>query len=272
MRSAPLFINVMEKGGPSLPPSDHDDLTVQGPSWIGYVSRKMPAAAGAATLGRSVIGEDWLQTQPILLVSDVDSTIIEEEVIDELARLAGVGPAVARITDMAMEGKLDFEQSLRRRVAELAGLPTEAFLEVYSRITVRPGVRELFKWVQAGGGKVALVSGGFVPIVSLLARDLGIDYFEAVNLEEDDGHITGRVLDPVVTAERKKEFLESLRSELGLRTVALGDGANDIPMLREADLGISVCAKETTRAATTNHLDVPRLDVVVGLTGSSLSI
>ena len=242
---------------------------VAGESWWGTFNDPSPDRVPFAT---SVISTDWMFPAPTLLVSDVDSTLIDEEVIDQLADLAGVGSQVAEITERAMQGELDFEQSLIARVQQLAGLPFEAFAEVFSGLHIRSGAQTLIDWVHATGGKVAVVSGGFVPIVDMLAQRLQIDYSLANDLEVVDGKLTGRVRGAVVTSEGKLAFLRALEQKTGFRSVALGDGANDIPMMQGAGMGIAVCAKPRAREAVPNHLDLPLWDAVIGLMGHNATI
>ncbi len=258
---APLVVTVYDQGGSPLPPD------VVGPAWRGYFAQQaLPGGVGQCLLpeGKPVAG-------PILLVSDVDSTVIKEEVIDLLAAHAGTGDRVSRITERAMAGELDFAQSLRARVAELEGLPETAFEAVAQQVTVRPGTRELFAWVHAGGGAVAVVSGGFSPVVESLAAKLGIDHQLAIDLECKSGVLTGRVNGPIVTEKSKRDFVTQLRERYGFTTVVLGDGANDLLMLREADIGIGVHAKPLVRQEIPNYLDTEGLDPVVGLLGHSLT-
>ena len=183
---------------------------------------------------------------------DVDSTLIDEEVIDELGDAAGCGERIARVTEQAMRGELDFREALRARVALLEGLPVSVFDEVYRRIHFTNGAHELIDTLHAHGWKVGVVSGGFHEVVDLLADDAHIDYRLANRLETRDGVLTGKVLGDIVTKHVKLDSLHAWASELGLpmsQTVAMGDGANDIPLSREAGLGIAFCAKPTTRDA-----------------------
>lgn len=213
--------------------------------------------------------EKKLSSAPVAVVSDVDSTLIEEEVIDQLAELAGVGAQVAEITDSAMRGELDFAQSLTQRVALLKGLRVEALEEVAQSLHVRPGAQKLIDWVHQHGGVFTVVSGGFTPVVASLARSLGIDQYKANDFEIHDGILTGRVAGDIVTAQTKEQFLTSIRGDLGAPVIALGDGANDIPMLRAADLGIAILAKPAVKQAIGSYLDWDHLDAVIGLAGFS---
>lgn len=210
-----------------------------------------------------------LSSAPVAVVSDVDSTLIEEEVIDQLAELAGVGLQVAEITDSAMRGSLDFSQSLTQRVALLKGLRVEALKEVAQSLHVRPGAQMLIDWVHQQGGIFTVVSGGFTPVVAALANSLGIDHYKANDFEIHNGILTGRVAGDIVTAETKEQFLASIRKDRGRPIIALGDGANDIPMLRAADLGIAVLAKPAVKQAIGSYLDWDHLDAVIGLAGFS---
>ncbi|RIX27956.1 phosphoserine phosphatase SerB [Amnibacterium setariae] len=185
----------------------------------------------------------------LLVVLDVDSTLIGEEVVDLLADAAGVGDEVASITAAAMRGELDFAGSLTRRVALLEGLPEQVLDEVRGRITVTDGVPELVAAVHAGGGAIGAVSGGFRQVLDPLAAELGLDRRHANDLEVVDGRLTGRVLGRIVDAEVKRERLLAWAAELGAtRTVAVGDGANDLLMMSAAGLSVGFDAKPAVRA------------------------
>lgn len=181
-----------------------------------------------------------------LLVMDVDSTFINEEVIDLIAVHAEVGDQVADITERAMAGELDFAASLAERVALLAGLPVTVLDEVRAQISLTTGARELVAAVQSGGGTVALVSGGFTPIIAPVAAKLGITEVYANGLEIEDekltGRTSGRVIDPGAKAEIFADLVQSYDCDPA-RTVAIGDGANDIGMIGAAGLGVAFCAK-----------------------------
>lgn len=181
-----------------------------------------------------------------LLVMDVDSTLILEEGIDLLGEEAGVGEQVAAITERAMRGELDFKEALAERVALLKGLPVSVFDRILNKIHFTPGAEKLVAELHRRGYKVAVVSGGFHETVDVLAERLGFDYVKANHLEVEEGILTGRVLGDVVTKETKKACLEQWAAENGLdlsQTIAVGDGANDLPMIHTAGLGIAFCAK-----------------------------
>lgn len=200
-----------------------------------------------------------------LVVTDVDSTLIGQEVIEEIAHYAGTRDKVARITERAMNGELDFAASLRERVATLAGVPEQVFSDVSRVITVTTGARELIDAVHANGGVFGIVSGGFEEVVAPLAASLGIDHYCANRLEVKDGVLTGRVLGTIVTADTKVKMLHTWATEHNVpldRTVAIGDGANDIPMMHAAGMGVAFCAKPAVCEQIDNHLTIPRLDVM----------
>ncbi len=182
-----------------------------------------------------------------VLLADMDSTMIEQECIDELAAHAGVGEQVADITARAMNGELDFAGALDERVALLRGLPVEVVDTVLAeRITPRPGGPELLATMAAAGGYAALVSGGFTLFTRVIAERLGFDEHRANTLEVAEGRLTGRVVLPVVGQEAKLRALEEISGRLGLGrddVVAVGDGANDLPMLQAAGLGVALHAK-----------------------------
>lgn len=185
-----------------------------------------------------------------LLVMDVDSTLVQEEVIDLLGEEAGVGEQVAAITERAMRGELDFKEALAERVATLKGLSENIFDKVYARIHFNKGAKELVDELHARGYKVGLVSGGFHETVDRLAAEANVDYVMANHLETASGILTGRTYGDIVTKEVKVQKLRDWAAENGLTladTVAMGDGANDLPMIHEAGIGIAFCAKPVVR-------------------------
>ena len=193
-----------------------------------------------------------------LCVMDVDGTLILEEVIDLLGREAGCEEEISRLTSQAMRGELNFETSLRERVALLKGLPISAFEKVFNSIHLSPNAQEFISILQKNGILVGLVSGGFTPIVERLAKSLGITYFSANQLEVKEGFLTGKLVGAIISPEVKQATLEKWRKEFKLpkeRTVAIGDGANDLLMLKSAGLGIAFCAKEVLKKEIPNHVD-----------------
>ena len=193
-----------------------------------------------------------------LCVMDVDGTLILEEVIDLLGREAGCEEEISRLTSQAMRGELNFETSLRERVALLKGLPDSVFEKVFNSIHLSPNAQEFVSILQENGILVGLVSGGFTPIVERLAKSLGITYFSANQLEVKEGFLTGKLVGAIISPEVKQATLEKWRKEFKLpkeRTVAIGDGANDLLMLKSAGLGIAFCAKEVLKKEIPNHVD-----------------
>ena len=193
-----------------------------------------------------------------LCVMDVDGTLILEEVIDLLGREAGCEEEISQITSQAMQGELNFETSLRERVALLKGLPVSVFEKVFNSIHLTPNAQEFISILQKNGILVGLVSGGFSPIVERLAKSLGITHFSANKLEIKDGLLTGKLVGAIISPEVKQATLEKWRKELKLpkeRTVAIGDGANDLLMLKTAGLGIAFCAKEVLKKEIPHHVD-----------------
>ncbi|WP_267247722.1 phosphoserine phosphatase SerB [Streptococcus sp. Marseille-Q5986] len=193
-----------------------------------------------------------------LCVMDVDGTLILEEVIDLLGRETGREEEISLITSRAMRGELDFESSLRDRVSLLEGLPISVFEKVFNSIHLTPNAQEFISILQKKGILVGLVSGGFTPIVERLAKSLSITYFSANQLEVKDGLLTGKLVGEIVTAQEKQATLEKWRKDLKLpkeRTIAIGDGANDLLMLKTAGHGIAFCAKEVVKSETACHVD-----------------
>lgn len=205
-----------------------------------------------------------------MVVMDVDSTLIENEVINLLADEAGVGEEVAAITTAAMRGDIDFEASLRRRVALLKGLDEEALERARSRITVTPGARTFIRTLKRMGMKTAIVSAGFTRFANRLAADLGIDYSLSNTLEIVDGRLTGDIAGELVDGPRKAAFLKEIAAGEGVSTaqvVAVGDGANDIDMLSVAGLGIAFNAKPVVEERADTSVSVPYLDAILFLMG-----
>jgi phosphoserine phosphatase len=205
-----------------------------------------------------------------LVVMDVDSTLIQDEVIDLLAARAGVLDEVSAITDRAMSGDIDFAESLRQRVSLLAGLPAEVLAETSQRIRLTPGARTLCRTLHRLGFRVCLVSGGFGEVITPIAEQLEVDGLRANALEIVDGRLTGRVVGDIVDREGKREALEGFAQEFGIplaRTIAIGDGANDLDMLEAAGLGIAFNAKPIVRAAADTSVNAPYLDSVLFLLG-----
>ncbi|GGL36712.1 phosphoserine phosphatase SerB [Planomonospora parontospora] len=207
-----------------------------------------------------------------LIVMDVDSTLIQAEVIELLAAHAGCLDEVARVTEEAMRGELDFAESLRRRVALLEGLPEEIFEKVRKEIVLTPGARTLVRTLKRLDYRFAIVSGGFTQLTDGLVRDLGIDYSAANTLEVVDGVLTGRVIGEIVDRAGKARALERFAREAGIplsQTVAIGDGANDLDMIATAGLGIAFNAKPVVRQAADAAVSVPYLDSILYLLGIS---
>ncbi|RSX54751.1 phosphoserine phosphatase [Bifidobacterium dolichotidis] len=196
--------------------------------------------------------------QPGLLVMDVDSTLINEEVIDELGTAAGVGQRIAEVTAKAMNGELDFAQALAERVALLKGLPVSIFDQVHQSVHFTNGALELIQTLHEHGWKVGVVSGGFHEVVDLLVADAHLDFALANRLEQEHGVLTGRTTGPVVTKQIKLNSLHEWAQECGVpmqQTVAVGDGANDLPMIHAAGCGIAFCAKPTVRAQAPHRIE-----------------
>ena len=205
-----------------------------------------------------------------LVVLDVDSTLIENEVIELLAAEAGSLPEVERITFRAMNGELDFEESLRARVSTLKGLPESVFGTVGELVRVTTGVPEMIAGIRAAGGCVGVVSGGFHEVVDPVAAELGLDYWRANRLEVVDGLLTGALTGPIIDAEAKATTLREWAAECEVplsRTVAVGDGANDLPMMAIAGLAVGFDAKAPVRDLAGVLMDRRDLSQVLPLLG-----
>ena len=205
-----------------------------------------------------------------LVVLDVDSTLIENEVIELLADRAGSLAEVEGITFRAMNGELDFEESLRARVATLSGLPVSVFEEVGTEVRVTAGVPEMIKVIKDAGGRVAVVSGGFHEVLDPIARSLGLDYWRANRLEVADGVLTGGLSGAIIDAEAKAATLREWAADFGVplsHTVAVGDGANDLTMMAIAGLAVGFDAKAPVRDLAGVLIDARDLSQVLPLLG-----
>ncbi len=225
------------------------------------------------TIGIDLAIQPQANRRKRILLADMDSTMIGQECIDELADMAGVGPRVAAITARAMNGELNFHESLIERVGLLAGLPETVIDEVLAtRITLAPGGRELVATMRANGGHTALVSGGFTAFSGPVARMLGFDEHRANNLLADGGVLTGHVALPVLGREAKVEALRDIAAARGLTpddVIAVGDGANDLGMLQLAGAGVALHAKPAVAAQANiriNHGDLTALLYLQGYT------
>ncbi|MDQ0118891.1 phosphoserine phosphatase [Pseudarthrobacter defluvii] len=239
-------------------------------------------AAGLAALRRAVAdaATDGFDTALVpsglrsaarkLLIMDVDSTLIQQEVIELLAAYAGKREEVAAVTEAAMRGELDFAQSLHARVAVLAGLPADVVHSVRKEVKLSEGADQLVAAFKAAGHTVAVVSGGFNQILEPIAGDLGLDYWQANELEIVDGALTGKVLGAVVDRAAKEKYLREWAAAEGIaleHTIAVGDGANDLDMLGAAGIGVAFNAKPAVRAVADAALNMPYLDAVRHIAG-----
>jgi phosphoserine phosphatase len=268
---AALGVNIDLIRGVSDYPVTGLELRVSVPAGIGGQLQEVLTRV-AADAGVDVALEDFsiARRAKRLIVFDVDSTLIQQEVIEMLAARAGALDAVAAITDAAMRGELDFAESLHQRVGTLAGLPAEVLDEVAEDVKLTPGARTTVRTLRRLGYHVGVVSGGFRQVIEPLAHELMLDFVAANELEIVDGKLTGRVVGQIVDRPGKAKALRDFAHQVGVpmaQTVAVGDGANDIDMLSAAGLGIAFNAKPALREVADASLSHPYLDTVLFLLG-----
>ena len=269
--AAALGVNIDFIRGVSDYPVTGLELRVSAPPGLGEQLQASLARVGAQQ-GIDVAVEKYTleRRNKRLIVFDVDSTLIQGEVIEMLAERAGSGEAVAAITDAAMRGEIDFTDSLHQRVSTLAGLPAEVLDEVADRVELTPGARTTIRTLRRLGFHCGVVSGGFRQVIEPLAHDLMLDFVAANELEVVDGVLTGRVVGPIIDRAGKAKALRDFATQAGVpmeQTVAVGDGANDIDMLNAAGLGVAFNAKPALREVADASLNHPYLDTVLFILG-----
>ena len=204
--------------------------------------------------------------QKTLIVFDMDSTLIQQEIIDELARYAGVYDRVSEITEEAMQGKIDFEESLRKRCKLLKGLDVEVFEIIYRKLSLNPGVKEFLDESRNWNFHKGVISGGFSTIIQKFALDYGFDYFQANHLEEINGKLSGEILGEIIDRNNKQKYFRRFKEKSGAtQTIAIGDGANDKLMLDSADLGIGFKPKYGLKKEIYNWVDFTPMDFIFHL-------
>jgi phosphoserine phosphatase len=236
------------------------------------LKRLLLAAATRGGFDVSLQLESLYRRSKRLIVMDMDSTLIRIEVIDELARAAGVGEKVAEITERAMQGEMDYDESLRQRVSLLRGLDAAVLDRIANELPLNDGAETLIRVLKRLGYRVAVISGGFSRAADALKRRLGLDYAFSNNLEIEGGKLTGRVTGPIVNAHRKAELLELIAQLEGVlldQVIAVGDGANDALMLEKAGLGIAFRAKPKLRERADTAISAAGLDAILYLLGIS---
>jgi phosphoserine phosphatase len=271
-RVAALGVNIDFIRGVSDYPVTGLELRVSVPSGSVFGQLQAVLARVAVEEGIDIALEDYSLSRRAkrLIVFDVDSTLIQGEVIEMLAARVGAEAAVAEVTEAAMRGELDFAESLHKRVATLAGLPAEVLDEVADQIELTPGARTTLRTLRRLGFHCGIVSGGFRQVIEPLAHELMMDFVAANELEIIDGKLTGRVIGDIVDRPGKAKALRNFAQQAGVpmeQTVAVGDGANDIDMLAAAGLGVAFNAKPALREVADASISYPYLDTVLFILG-----
>ena len=247
-----------------------DISLAEGATDLKAIQRELAEVANAHGIDIAVEQSGLTRRAKRIVLLDMDSTLIQEEVIDLLAIKAGVGEQVSKITERAMAGELDFKESLRERVALLADLDESILGQVAAQITLTPGARTLIRTLHRLGHKVGVVSGGFLNVIEPLLNELKIDFYQANTLEIANGKLTGRTTGLLIDRDAKAQALKKFAEQEGVslnQTIAIGDGANDLGMLDAAGLGIAFNAKPAVKAAADSSINSPYLDTVLYLMG-----
>ncbi|CAN2200936.1 SerB Phosphoserine phosphatase [Candidatus Nanopelagicaceae bacterium] len=245
------------------------EFTVSG-ALLGKLRTELAAIAAEHAIDVAISPGGLMRWAKKLVVMDVDSTLIQQEVIELLGAKADKGAEIAAITESAMRGELDFAESLQARVALLAGLPESVLTDVQKEITLTPGARTLVRTMHKLGHHVALVSGGFETVIAPLVAELGIEHMRANNLEIIAGKLSGKLIGPIIDRAGKAQALREFAAEHAIaleQTIAIGDGANDLDMIAIAGLGIAFNAKPAVVAAADSSVSAPYLDSVLYLLG-----
>ncbi len=247
------------------------DFTLSGDNVdFGTLRRQLLTLADQQNFDVAVQEDSIFRGNRRLIAFDMDSTLIQMEVIDELARVAGVGDKVSAITAAAMRGELDFQASFRRRLALLRGLPASALAKVAENVPITPGAHRLLRTLKLLGYQTVILSGGFTFVAQKLQEELGFDYVHTNELEIENGMLTGQPVGSIVDGARKAQLLEEIAGREGIsmqQTIAVGDGANDLPMLSIAGLGVAFHAKPVVREKAQHSISRMGLDALLYLLG-----